>query len=134
MKASCHCRTVQFSVELSNGLNTARRCNCSFCRMRGAVAVSAPLEGISFIAGEDKLTLYQFGTNTAKHYFCSVCGVYTHHQRRSKPNEFGVNAACLEGVSPFDFTEVKVMDGSNHPSDGLSKIGAVVGVLKYEKC
>jgi hypothetical protein len=134
MKASCHCRTVQFSVELSNGLNTARRCNCSFCRMRGAVAVSAPLEGISFIAGEDKLTLYQFGTNTAKHYFCSVCGVYTHHQRRSKPNEFGVNAACLEGVSPFDFTEVKVMDGSNHPADGLSSIGAVVGVLKYEKC
>jgi hypothetical protein len=134
MKASCHCRTVQFSVELSNGLNTARRCNCSFCRMRGAIAVSAPLEGISFIAGEDKLTLYQFGTNTAKHYFCSVCGVYTHHQRRSKPNEFGVNPACLEGVSPFDFAEVKVMDGSNHPADGLSGIGAVVGVLKYEKC
>jgi hypothetical protein len=134
MKASCHCRTVQFSVELSNGLNTTRRCNCSFCRMRGAVAVSAPLEGISFTTGEDKLTLYQFGTNTAKHYFCSVCGVYTHHQRRSNPNEFGVNAACLEGVSPFDFTEVKVMDGSNHPADGLSKIGAVVGVLKYEKC
>jgi hypothetical protein len=133
MKASCHCRTVQFNVELSNGLNTARRCDCSFCRMRGAVAVSAPLNGILFTAGEDKLTLYQFGTNTAKHFFCSVCGVYTHHQRRSKPNEFGVNVACIEGVSPFDFPEVKVMDGTNHPADGLSKIGAVVGVLKYEK-
>jgi hypothetical protein len=133
MKASCHCRTVQFSVKLSDGMNTARRCNCSFCRMRGAVAVSTQLDGIVFTAGEDKLTLYQFGTNTAKHYFCSVCGVYTHHRRRSKPNEFGVNVACLEGVSPFDFPEVKVMDGSNHPADGLSKIGAVVGVLKFQK-
>jgi hypothetical protein len=44
-----------------------------------------------------------------------------------------VNVACIEGVSPFDFPEVKVMDGSNHPADDLSKIGAVVGVLKYEK-
>jgi hypothetical protein len=101
--------------------------------MRGAVAVSAPLDGITFLAGEDKLTLYQFGTYSAKHYFCSVCGIYTHHQRRSKPNEFGVNAACLEGVSPFDLIEIKVMDGSNHPADGLSKIGEVVGTLRFEK-
>jgi hypothetical protein len=133
MKASCHCGIVKFEVELVDGFNTARRCNCSFCRMRGAVAVSAPLDGITFMAGEDKLTLYQFGTNSAKHYFCSVCGIYTHHQRRSKPNEFGVNAACLEGVSPFDFAEVNVMDSSNHPTDGLSKIGAVVGILQFAK-
>jgi hypothetical protein len=132
MKAACHCQNVQFEVDLSDGLNTARRCNCSLCRMRGAVAVSVPLNGIRFSAGEDRLTLYQFNTNTAKHYFCSVCGVYTHHQRRSNPNQYGVNVACLEGVSPFDFEEVKVMNGSNHPVDGQSKIGEVVGVLKFE--
>jgi hypothetical protein len=124
---------VQFEVALTDGLKTARRCNCSFCRMRGAVAVSAPLDSITFHAGEDKLTLYQFNTNAAKHYFCSVCGIYTHHQRRSNPNEFGVNAACLEGVSPFDFAEVEVMNGVNHPADGLSKIGEVVGSLKFER-
>jgi hypothetical protein len=133
VKAACHCGIVQFEVRLTDGLNTARRCDCSYCRMRGAVAVSAPIDGIRFISGEDKLTLYQFGTNTAKHYFCSVCGIYTHHQRRSNPNEFGVNVACLEGVSPFDFEEVKVMDGNNHPSDGLSKIGEVVGTLRFER-
>jgi hypothetical protein len=133
MKGSCHCGTVQFNVELSDGMKTARRCNCSFCRMRGAVAVSAPLRGFRITSGEDKLTLYQFGTNTAKHYFCSVCGIYTHHQRRSKPNEFGINVACLEGHSPFDFAEVQVMNGANHPSDGLSKLGDVVGVLRFAK-
>ncbi|MBV1894879.1 MAG: GFA family protein [Rhodobacteraceae bacterium] len=129
-KAACHCGSVQFKVRLSDGLSTARRCSCSFCQMRGAVAVSANLDGITFTKGQDKLTLYQFNTNTAKHYFCSVCGIYTHHQRRSNPNEFGINAACLEGVSPFDFPEVVVNDGVNHPSDGSSGT-LIAGVLRF---
>ena len=130
--AACHCKTVRFEVTLSEGFATARRCNCSFCRMRGAIAVSANLSGIRFLSGEEKLTLYQFKTNTAKHYFCSVCGIYTHHQRRSNPNEFGVNVACLEGVSPFDFASVPVSDGVNHPKDGGSS-NPVFGILKFEK-
>ena len=133
-RAACHCKSVRFEVTLSDGFNSARRCDCSFCRKRGAVAVSAKLDGIRFIAGENKLTLYQFRTNTAKHYFCSVCGIYTHHQRRSNPNEFGVNAACLEGVSPFDFAEVEVSDGINHPSDiGGKTSNNLVGVLKFHR-
>ncbi len=36
-KAACHCGTVQFRVKLTDGLRTARRCTCSFCRMRGAL-------------------------------------------------------------------------------------------------
>ncbi len=132
MKASCHCGAVQFEVRLVDGLNTARRCSCSFCRMRGAVAVSAKVGDIRFLQGEDKLTLYQFNSKTAKHYFCSVCGIYTHHHRRSNPHEIGVNAACLEGVSPFDFGEVQVFDGVNHPADGGTK-GKVVGLLRFEK-
>ena len=46
----------------------------------------------------DKLALYQWNTRTAKHYFCSVCGIYTHHERRSVPTEYGFNVACIEGV------------------------------------
>ena len=128
---ACHCGTVRFHVKLSGGLRTARRCNCSYCRMRGAVAVSANLGDIRFLEGEDALTLYKFNTGTAKHYFCSRCGIYTHHQRRSNPNEFGVNAACLEGVSPFDFSEVPVMDGVEHPSDGKAKGSGRVGILRF---
>ena len=68
-------------------------------------------------AGEEKLSLYQFNTMTAKHYFCSVCGIYTHHQRRSNPKQYGCNVACLEGVNPFELRDVPVMDGVNHPCD-----------------
>lgn len=129
---ACHCGTVRFHVRLTNGLHTARRCTCSYCRMRGAVVVSADLNDIEVLEGQEALTLYQFNTNTAKHYFCSRCGIYTHHQRRSNPNQYGVNVACLEGISPFDFEEVPVNDGISHPSDRPAKTGSdIVGILKF---
>ena len=54
----------------------------------------------------DTLRLYTFGTHTAKHYFCSVCGIHTHHRRSSNPDEFRVNAGCIDG---FD---VRTIDAS----------------------
>jgi len=135
MEAACHCRTVRFRVKLLDGLSNPRRCTCSYCRMRGAVAVSAERRDISFQSGEDALTLYQFNTGVAEHYFCSKCGIYTHHRRRSNPNQYGINAACLKGVSPFDFGEVPVFDGINHPKDrGPNEGYRVVGYLRYIRC
>jgi hypothetical protein len=89
--AQCHCGSVVFTVELTDGFNTIRRYNCSFCRMRGAVAVSADLSGITILKGQDTLTEYRFNTKAAVHFFCSVCGIYTFHQRRSNPEQYGVN-------------------------------------------
>lgn len=132
MHGACHCGTVQFRVRLSDGLHSARRCNCSYCRMRGAVAVSAGLKDIEILAGEEALTLYQFNTMAAKHYFCSKCGIYTHHQRRSNPAQYGINAACLDGISPFDFDEVPVNEGRSHPNDRAAGSGPrVAGYLRY---
>lgn len=128
--AACHCGAVRFRVRLSEGLANARRCDCSLCRMRGAVAVTAGLDGVEVVEGAEALTEYRFNTGVARHWFCSKCGIYTHHRRRSNPNQYGVNAACLEGVSPFDFAEVLVNDGVHHPRDGG---GGVVGVLRYER-
>ncbi|ELY2497232.1 GFA family protein [Cronobacter muytjensii] len=130
MNGQCHCGAVKFTVELTDGLNTARRCNCSYCRMRGAVVVSAPLTGITVLEGKEKLTEYRFNTRQAAHYFCSVCGIYTFHQRRSNPAQYGVNVACLEGISPFDFPEITVTEGIHHPNDGG---GGVVGYLRYTR-
>lgn len=116
-KAACHCKSVELEIDLPDGLDRPRRCDCSFCRMRGAIAASVPLNGLRIVKGQEKLTLYQFNTKTAKHYFCSICGIYTHHQRRSNPNEFGFNVACLEGVNPYELKNVPIMDGINHPAD-----------------
>ena len=100
--------------------------------MRGAVAVSAEAGDILFDRGEEALTVYRFNTEIAEHYFCSKCGIYTHHRRRSNPNQFGVNAACLKGVSPFDFAEVPVFDGITHPKDRADGSYRIVGYLRYE--
>jgi hypothetical protein len=126
----CHCGAVRFRVRLDGGFASARRCNCSICRMRGAVALSALLEDFTLLQGADKLAEYRFNTNAARHYFCSVCGIYTHYQRRSNPHQFGINAACLDGVSPFDFAELPVGDGVNHPTDTGRSV--VLGTLRYE--
>ena len=130
----CHCGAVRLHVKLKGGLGAARRCNCSICRMRGAVALTADLGDLEITRGEDKLSLYRFNTRTAKHWFCSVCGIYTHHQRRSNPDEYGINAACLDGLSPFDFEEVVVIDGAHHPMDEPSgQPRPPVGVLRFER-
>ena len=116
-KASCHCGSVVLELTLPNGIENPRRCDCSICRRKGAIVGSVDLSGIRILEGADVLKLYQFNTNTAKHYFCSNCGIYTHHQRRSNPSEYGFNIGCLDGVNPFDLGEVVTNDGVNHPAD-----------------
>lgn len=132
LNGSCHCGAVKFTAELPEGLASARRCTCSICRMRGAVAVTSTPAGFHITQGEDKLATYRFNTKTAEQYFCSVCGIYTHHKRRSDAGELGVNAACLEGVSPFDFKEVVVFDGSRHPADNPTHTTYTAGKLRFE--
>jgi len=108
---------VALDLDLPDGVVDARRCDCSLCRRRGAIVGSIPENGFRIVKGADRLRCYQFGTGVAEHYFCSECGIYTHHRRRSNPHQFGYNLGCLEGVNPFDVGEVPVMDGVNHPSD-----------------
>jgi len=131
-EGACHCGAVRFNVKLLKGLEP-RRCNCSFCRMRGAVAVSARRGDLMITHGHEQLRTYQFNTRTAEHHFCGVCGIYTHHRRRSNPDELGVNVACL-GLSPFDFACVPVNEGMIHPSDHVgAPRSEIAGYLRYEK-
>jgi hypothetical protein len=116
-EAGCHCGAVRLRLTLPNGLEELRRCDCSICRMRGTIVATVALTNLEVIAGQEALSLYQFNTMTAKHYFCRTCGIYTHHQRRSNPTQFGFNVACLDGVYPYDIENVPVEDGIHHPSD-----------------
>lgn len=116
-RSTCHCGAVELELNLPNGLEELRRCDCSMCRRRGAIVASVALDNLKIVKGEDKLSLYQFNTMVAKHFFCSVCGIYTHHQRRSNPHLYGFNVACVEGVDPYALGEIPVMDGVNHPCD-----------------
>jgi hypothetical protein len=113
---ACHCGAVKFTAALALPMRGAR-CDCSICSVKGAVTVGTPLDGLEILEGRDILSCYRFNTGTAKHWFCSKCGSYTFHQRRSDPDTYGVNVACL-GLSPnHDFPDVAVIDGIHHARD-----------------
>ncbi len=116
-RLSCHCGAVQLELELPDGIVDPRRCDCSICRRKGAIVASVPLSAIHILQGEQDLQRYTFNTHTAQHFFCRHCGIYTHHQRRSNPQQYGYNVGCLEGVNPFDLGPVKTNDGVHHPAD-----------------
>lgn len=117
-KGQCHCGSVKFTVHLEQGLQNPMRCNCSICKRHGAVMGFVELEDFVIDEGEEHLTLYEFNTRVAKHYFCSRCGIYTHHQRRSVPTQYAFNIARLEGVDPYVLANVPIVDcANNHPND-----------------
>jgi hypothetical protein len=118
-KGKCHCGAVSFEVELEDGLGETKRCNCSLCSRKGAIMAFVPVERLKVVEGADMLTLYQWNTKIAKHYFCKICGIYTHHLRRMNPSQCGFNIACLEDVDPFALTDIGLVDGS-----AQSKLGS----------
>lgn len=73
--ARCHCGAVHIRATLPHGLADATRCDCSFCRRRGAAAVTAIASETRVVKGAENLALYSFGTHTAQHYFCKTCGI-----------------------------------------------------------
>lgn len=107
---SCHCGTVQFRVNAA--ITEITTCDCSLCKMRHAVMLKVPEQALTILKGEQDLTLYQWNTRRAKHYFCKHCGIYVFHRKRSAPDHFGVNVFCLQG---FDLHSVPVRatEGAN---------------------
>ena len=61
--------------------------------------------------GESNLSLYQFGSNIAKHYFCKTCGIYTHHRSYTNPENYEYNVACIDNLNTFDYKNIPVFDG-----------------------
>lgn len=62
--------------------------------------VKVPATAFRLLRGEDRLTLYQFHTHVAKHYFCATCGIYPFHRKRMAPDHYGVNVFCLDDFDP----------------------------------
>ncbi len=110
LEGACHCGAVQFRVDWA--ITELTTCDCSLCAMRNAVMAKVPQDALTVTAGETMLTLYEWNTRRAKHYFCRRCGIYVFHRKRAAPDHFGVNAFCLTG---FDRTSVplRATEGAN---------------------
>ncbi len=115
-KLSCHCGEIKAEIDIES-FDKILRCNCSICKRKGAIMSIVKNEDFKIIKGKNKLSIYKFHSKVAQHFFCSACGIYTHHHPRSNPSMTGFNLGCVDDVNTFQFDEVSVNDGENHPLD-----------------
>lgn len=109
-EGGCHCGRVRFVVHAD--LATAALCNCSICVKKGFIHVIVPATDFALLSAREALSVYEFNTKTAKHYFCRVCGVQSFYVPRSDPDKIDVNARCLDGVDA-ERLELSRFDGRN---------------------
>ncbi len=97
-RGSCHCGAIRFEIETD--FPELTMCDCSICRRKNALMVKVHESRFRLLSGKDALAEYQFHTRTARHHFCSICGIYPFHRKRVTPDFFGVNVHCLEDFDP----------------------------------
>jgi len=109
---SCHCGRVKFTVNTS--IEKVVSCNCSICSKKGVLHHRVEPEQFTLIEGKEDLTLYQFDTKEAKHFFCNVCGIQPFSHPRAAPNMYSINVQCLDdydlNIASYEVIE---FDGRN---------------------
>ena len=95
-QGGCHCGRVRF--EVTTNFEQVVECNCSICTKKGFLHLMVDPAQFRLLTAAEQMSLYQFNTKTAKHYFCSVCGIHSYYIPRSHPDKIDVNVRCLEGV------------------------------------
>jgi len=111
LKGGCHCGEVSFEAEVSKELKVVN-CNCSLCSLSGYQHVFVEHNDFKLLSGESSLSEYRFGTMTARHLFCSHCGVKSFYQPRSHPEAYSVHLACCSNSDEFELT-YQDFDGQN---------------------
>jgi len=117
---SCHCGQVKFSV--TTDIKKVVLCNCSICSKKGVLHHRVSPKQFSLLEGEEFLSLYQFDTKEAKHFFCKNCGIHPFSNPRSAPDMYSINVRCLDD---FDLDTEKYVvvkfDGRNW-EDAVEKL------------
>ncbi|XP_048328729.2 uncharacterized protein LOC125422194 [Ziziphus jujuba] len=125
----CHCRRVRWRVQAPSRVE-AWDCNCSDCSMRGNTHIIVPAERFE-LSGDSKqfITTYTFGTHTAKHTFCKVCGITSFYYPRSNPDGVSITFRCVD-PGTLTHIEVKQYDGRNW--EGSYKKAGIASCSKME--
>ena len=120
-KGGCHCGRVRFEV-VAPARFSVTDCNCSICAKTGYLHLIVPKSQFRLVSGSEVLTEYTFNTATARHLFCSVCGIKSFYVPRSHPDGYSVNARCLDEETVEEMTVIP-KDGKNWEKTYASKSG-----------
>ncbi len=109
---SCHCGRVKYTVETT--LDKVVSCNCSICTKKGVLHHRVAAEQFMLITGQEYLSLYQFDSKEASHYFCSECGIHPFSHPRAAPQMVSINVRCLDNFElAANLYELIEFDGRN---------------------
>ena len=115
-RGGCHCGAVRFEFDAPVRVRV-QRCNCSICDMTGFVHLIVPGPRFRLLSDSSLLTAYQFNTGTARHLFCSRCGIKSYYVPRSNPDGFSINLRCV-APGTFEAVHVEDFDGRNWEAHG----------------
>ena len=99
-EGGCHCGRVRFRIRVDLEQSTVGECNCSICTKKGILHISVTPGQFELLSGQDDLATYRFNTGIAQHTFCRHCGIHAFYVPRSDPENFSVNARCLDDFDP----------------------------------
>lgn len=98
----CHCGAVRFEVA-ANFDEPASRCNCSICTKISMTGRIVKPSAFKLLAGEEALSVYEWGAKISRRYFCKHCGIHCFgkgHLAEVGGDYASVNVNCLDEVDP----------------------------------
>ncbi len=122
-EGGCHCGRVRFRIEADLAATSIGECNCSICTKKGILHLPVPGDRLTILSGADALTTYRFGTGIARHTFCRHCGMHPFYTPRSDPENYSVNARCLDDYDPQTMRPTRLFDGQ-HWEETFARRGA----------
>lgn len=113
LTGSCHCGAVRFEVEEPEQVLD---CNCSHCRLYGALVAYYPQRDVVF-AGAPDTFVYQWGDRDLEFHHCRTCGCATHTTLAgvADAQKIAVNARLIRGLDP---KRTKLVQ-KNNGNDGI---------------
>ncbi|EBA18693.1 hypothetical protein RSK20926_13259 [Roseobacter sp. SK209-2-6] len=126
-EGACHCRQIKFEIDAA--IDHARICNCSICKMRGALNFRVPQQAFRLLTPWDRLSAYRWGTGSARDYFCQICGISPFRRPREATEEeraltgfqpfsgWAVNLRCIAGLDLINLPK-QAIDGNCLPLPG----------------
>ena len=110
-EGGCHCGRVRFRIEVDLEETLIGECNCSICTKKGILHLPVSRTHMQILLGADDLTAYTFNTGTAKHTFCRHCGIHAFYNPRTDPENYSVNARCLDDFDPDTMGSRRLFEG-----------------------
>lgn len=113
IEGSCHCGAVRF--EVPKAPDWVLDCNCSLCRLYGALMAYYPQSAVQFATPSDT-AIYMWGDRTLELHYCRTCFCFTHYTLAGVEDapRIGVNARLMRGLTPETVAVVQKNNGNDH--------------------